>query len=284
MTVVWNYKDYPSGNPTNNPPTGSAVVQIVGPVGGFFTANYPSPNLLAVNGDGLPVVVNGIANDTLDYNRITSVSFSRIDGLPDNCQPGIPDLPSQPPVILPPLTPPIPTPRPFVIPIILPPVILINGEVQFNFEINLGEGAIQVGLNLNTGDISFNIGGNNGDCCSPGTEPVDPGEEIPGEPPPVPPETKVLAGIIVKTKIIGEIKATEIFSPTGASVFAPRLGLVSFSFSINGASAWSEDVDLKRLVQWVPVSGPFYASGWDIIPEGGVSVSVRPVYINGPKV
>lgn len=274
MTVVWNYKIYPSGESTTNPPQGSAVLQVQGPITSFYTDSYPSPNLKARNAQGAVYNVNSISNDTLDYDRILSVSFVRNDGLPDNCQPGR-DRPISPPVTL-------PDPRgPGLPPIIITPIapIVIAPVTIFpRFIVDVGGIPVTINVNVNTGDIS--IGGPGelppGCCSSPPDIDQPPPPELPDEPPL---EEEYLTGVHTRATLSAEIKATEIIgSGADKSIFAPRLGSVSFLVRAGSLQSWTEDYDIKMQSQFFPVPAGLFATDYQVIEIPGVTVTVVPVY------
>jgi hypothetical protein len=275
MTVTWLYKLYPSGAPTNNPPSGSAVVPVLGPITSFFTDDYPSPNLKARNSAGTVYNVNSIFNDTLDFGAITSVTFSRIDGQPDICQPD-PNRPIAPPITIP--DPRSPTAPPIIITPIVPIVIAPIGIFP-RFIVDIGGVDLNVNINIRTGDISI---GGPGElppecCCLPPRPPVDTDPPPPGEPPQ---ETQYLVGIHTRATISDEVKATEIIGSVGdRSIYAPRLGSVNFLLRAGTLQSWSRDYDIKMQSQFIPVEGDYYATDYQVIEIPGVSVSVTPVYV-----
>lgn len=275
MTVSWLYKLYPSGAPTDNPPSGSAVIPVLGPIVSFYTDSYPSPSLKARNAAGTVYNVNSIFNDTLDFGAITSVTFSRIDGQPDICQPS-PDRTIGPPITIP--DPRSPTLPPVVV-IPIAPIIIAPIGIFPRFIVNIGGIDVNVSINIRTGDISI---GGPGDlppecCCLPPRPPVDIDPPPPGEPPQ---ETQYMVGLHTRAVIADEVKATEIIGSVGdQSIYAPRLGSVNFLLRAGTLQSWSRDYDIKMRSQFIAVEGDYYATDYQVIEIPGVSITVTPVYV-----
>jgi hypothetical protein len=277
MTVVWNYKLYPSGDPTNNPPQGSAVIPITGPISGLYTDGYPSPNLIARNSAGTTFVVNGISNDALDYGEILSVSFVRDDGLPDNCQPpGL--VPVAPPITVPdprgPLLPPI-----VIVP--LAPVFITPITPTLNFNVDIGGVEFNLNVDINTGDTTVLPPGEvPANCCvpklrSPPSDPIDPEDQGP--------DLQYIAGIHTRIVVNEPNTFTQILAESGGqNIFAPRLGSISFKVRAGSKVGWTPDIDIKHLRQWTAVPGDLYATDYQVISGYNVSIQASPVYYEPP--
>jgi hypothetical protein len=275
MTVVWDFALYPSGEPSDNPPTGSAILPVLGPIVSFYTDSYPSPNLKALNAAGTVYNVGSISNDNYDYGEITSVTFARIDGQPDICQPD-PNRPIAPPITIP--DPRLPTAPPIIITPIAPIIVAPIG-IYPRFVVDIGGVELTATVNVRTGDISI---GGPGDlppdcCCLPPRPPVNTDPPPPGEPPQ---ETQYLVGIHTRATISDEVKATEIIGSVGdRSIYVPRLGSVNFLLRAGTLQSWSRDYDIKMQSQFIAVEGDYYATNYQVIEIPGVSISVTPVYV-----
>jgi hypothetical protein len=274
MEVAWKYKRYPSGAPTDNPPSGSAVISVLGPITAFFTDDYPSPDLKARNSAGTVYTVYSIFNDTLDFGAITSVTFSRIDGQPDICQPD-PNRPIAPPITIP--DPRLPSLPPITITPIAPIIIAPIGIFP-RFVVDIGGINLTANVNVSTGDITIGAPGEfpPGCCCSPPGRRFPPGLVDPDEPDPA---VNYLIGVHTRCAVSENVKATEIIGEIGdKSIYAPRLGSVNFLIEAGGKQSWSRDYDIKMQRQFFSVEGPYYATDYQVIAIPGVDVTVTPVY------
>ena len=197
-------------------------------------------------------------------------------------------------------------------PVVGPINITNNGQVTVSVVVNVGGPSlsvpvtIPVTVNLPDFSVEVNVGGSGGDtpvdqpsdpsnppkplppvCCEPVLEPgpiVGEPEDEPAENEPIPPGKK-LVGIRVSSSVNPvTAKATRIFQTSPAeSLWVPRLGNVYFRVTADDGdggtvTAETQDSPVKLLSQYFPVPEGAAVSGWRVVPEKGVQVSVLPLY------
>lgn len=108
-----------------------------------------------------------------------------------------------------------------------------------------------------------------------------------GEPPPpdypteLPESTqgrRVIVGAIVTATTVTLGKKTEIYQEVNPDIFAPRIGNLSFLISTDKGVAWTEDIPIKNVRQFVTC--PFYLGAVDVAAtaEDGFELDVVPVF------
>lgn len=108
-----------------------------------------------------------------------------------------------------------------------------------------------------------------------------------GEPPPpdypteLPESTqgrRVIVGAIVTATTVTLGKKTEIDQEVNPDIFAPRIGNLSFLISTDKGVAWTEDIPIKNVRQFVTC--PFYLGAVDVAAtaEEGFELDVVPVF------
>lgn len=213
----------------------------------------------------------------------------RVDGLPDDCSDGTPNIP-----------PPVPVPDipgdividdpagPITIPVgvgFLIPVITVSGELNVGFDLRGSEFELSGTLNVSTGDINLNFGGNKPDnklCCLPEFPDFDPPptDDDPDEEE----DDRIIDGVVVTTTMVQEgIKPSTIGQQLGPDFYHPRLGNVHFKIKIGSAFVWTEDIPVRNRQQYVPCPISFGAAGVVGDPIQGVQWTLTPVYRTIPR-
>jgi len=100
----------------------------------------------------------------------------------------------------------------------------------------------------------------------------------PTEDPDQPEYTRVMSAAIVTT-ITPSPKSSVIFQSDGVDVYAPDLGLVKFKIQVGNKSAWTEDIKIKNLRQFVPV--PWENGAIDVVgtPRSGGAFQITPIFV-----
>lgn len=251
------------GNVFNGPFTG--VVE--GPkVGGsrrfyFVNPNYPAGSFLAY---------------TIDdswLNPRPYITLIPVSGNPDNCgnrprpQP-LPESDRTAPININNNTGPV---------IFFPPIINVNGDLQVPFNVDVGGLNIDGTIELNTGDITFNFGG----------QPTDPNAPVVPTPDGTVPSADMddpennkkanIIGVIVVSTRVSDTTATEVPSATTPELFIPRLADVLFKIRIKNKSHWTSDIPVKTKNAYIPCPGEIDAIDVKIIQRKGWSSSITPV-------
>lgn len=170
----------------------------------------------------------------------------------------------------------------------------LNLNIPFTLKLNVTP-TVQItgNFNLNTGDVNYSAGNPSlpGSDCSPTsgdfvpdpnlpTRPIDIPPDVP-EPPPNPDKPQyrkqIRGAIVTVTSITDEV--TTLYQTDNPDVFIPDLGLISFQISVNGKSAWTEDMRVKNKRQFFTC--PWIGGAVDVrgTPRPGVQFTVTPVYV-----
>lgn len=160
------------------------------------------------------------------------------------------------------------------------PIIDVDGNLIFPFEICLVSICFDFDVNLSTGDISFNFGGNPGDspCCPSVDE--DPPETEDEDDPPEPEDETRYVGVITKASENGEyIRATELGDLDQNSLFVPRIGVVRFLVEVGGRRSYSVDYPIKQVSQFTSYDGPGEVYDWRVLGGEGFDFEVHGVAI-----
>lgn len=123
-------------------------------------------------------------------------------------------------------------------------------------------------------EFSINLGGYTD------TIPQLPGTEIPS---PTPDRTRVILGAIVTvTSLPQDRSQTQIFQGPNPDIFIPRLGYVSFYVAVEGGTAWTGEIPIKNVRQFVPC--PYLGGAVDVrgTAEPGYTIEVKPVFAPTP--
>ena len=304
-----------SADASGTPFPGTEVSYISPPLEGPITQIGSGPNPQVANrlqylikyDSGLQEIRFGNVDTTGPVKQliVTDSLLVRSDGLPDDC--------GNPPPIY-------PSPDPndvfidvditytdddlidITIPVtitIAPSFIAGDLSLSIPFQITSSIDAdlnINGSINLNTGDIDLNfspkitVPGLDGSCDPlpfPDSNPPDFPDGVPSPDPENDPDEipSRIIGVVV-TSVVEVLTATEIFQTDNPNIFAPRLGNIAFYVDLGGVKAWTEDIPVRNLRQYIecPVSGGAIAVGGT--PAPGVSWELTPIYaqINDPIV
>lgn len=264
---------------------------LIGPINGFREA-FTGTGTCGPTVWQLFVTLNGVESLLLQYQPLPRgrreggyslevLSVVRQDGQPDNC--------GSPPVIIPPYN-----PTTITINIeyedndnitinedvnvtVFAPIVLIGGAIIAPITITgndfslVGEVALNGEFELSfSPDITLNIGG------SVDEDPPPPGRPI--ELPEVGPSSRAIIGAIVTVTDAQGGRATQIGQGTNPDIFAPRLGNISFYVSTSRGTAWTTDVPIKNVRQYVQCPYPFGAVDVAGTPETGYAFDIQPVF------
>jgi hypothetical protein len=241
-----------------------------GPIKGI-TPGANGNGVFILHGTNLTTVaIDPVPTNTYDDMEITSVQ--RIDGLPDDCGNYSP----------PPLTDPERR-RPININnndgdiIFAFPILNVNGDLTVPFNLNVGELNLSGEVELNTGDINFNFGG----------QPTDPDTpEVPtpdGEPPdgddddPEDDKPANIIGVVVVSRQSGNAPATELTFPNSPNVLIPRVATVQFKIRIKNKSHWTSEIPVRSKNAYIHCPAEIDAIDVVTTSDPGWIVSATPV-------
>ena len=295
---------------------------IFGPINGFTVSPTGegfklSMQVRAQSRDGTPLIGSPIGsgggdvppagNQAVRNLRVSNISITRNDGLPDNC--------GNPPPVFPPGTPDPTDPRPpdTVINIDLPDIgpvnITFSPTVGIIYVNNQGDFIVPVTVNVvePTIDIDFDIDiGVNISRPDEPPQPIDPSpprnpDDRPEEkdcpppqdcndepetedPDPEPPEEGRKNYRIIGVTVLSAVNrtfvpATEILQPAGPNIWAPRLGYIRFVYELTEEDrTYSEDIPVKLINQYIETPQKDLRCIQVIgNPERGVSFELIPV-------
>lgn len=268
---------------------------IFGPINGFTVSPEDegfklSMQVRANSRDGTPLIGSPIGsgggdippagNQAVRNLRVSNISITRNDGLPDNC--------GDPPPVFPPGTPNPTDPRPpdttinIDLPDIGPVDITFSPTVGIVYVNNQGDFIVPVTVSVfdttNNIDLDIDIGINISDPTAP-PEPIDPSppknpddrpeepdcppvercddgpeEEPPEEEPPIEERAYVnIAGVAVLAAVNPlVVAATEVLQLNGPNIWVPRLGYIRFGYEMpEGDIVYSEDIPVKLTNQLI---------------------------------
>lgn len=177
--------------------------------------------------------------------------------------------------------------------IIARPTVNFNGELNIPVRILIPGITIPITGNFNVNRPEFNFNFNNPNYApspEPGPDDYNSPDNTPPIPPGVPPSIQPPSPIesspqsfrVLRGCIVTVTKA----SPTNSiinqndnpDIYAPNLGYVNFLIAIGQRTAWTEDIPVKNLRQFV--SCPWEGGAIDVkgTPRVGVIWSISPVY------
>ena len=165
----------------------------------------------------------------------------------------------------------------------------INVPVHIDAQLDVPIG-IDAAINLTTGDINFNFGGNSGGGGgSPGgADTVTPDDEVPEPPAGVPPALpvndnptpdepkKVIVGVLVTVSEVPQ-KWGKVFQDSNPDIWVPRLGNVQFRVRVGGVEGWTDPVEVRQVRQLVECRWPEGAIECRGTPEPGVVWALNPI-------
>lgn len=171
----------------------------------------------------------------------------------------------------------------------------INVPVTVNTGIDLGgvELKFEANVNINTGNVSFNFGGNTTNNffgseneCDDGFDFTDDPPEIPTdvpepEPDPEEEEKRIIVGVLVTVLSVDPTtKASQIAQGSNPTIYAPSLGHVNFYCEVGEASigGWTSDVQVKNKRNLILCPWEEGATAVEGTPQPGVSWILTPIY------
>lgn len=276
-------------------PGPSSVVIMQGPLGDFVKPfqrtggiRLYGPPLVLNDGSssgqtGFEAIGNSVntTNRTGGNNEIISAvitSVTRIDGQPDVCEEQI----TPPPFINDPISYEGPegdnvvvSPKISFNPVVISP----SGKLTIPVNILLNNNNLDANFNLNTGDISFELGGGDSDksdCCLPPQLPEEPPME--DDDPPPPEEETIIQGVVVVCSLNSDLRATEVAQENIPDLYFPDLGSVVFRVKLGNSFFWlaPQKINLRR--QFVICPWERGAVSVRVSQRSGVNISHKPVY------
>lgn len=211
-------------------------------------ANNPNPGSTSV-----------VRSNVASFN-ITQ-SYSRVDGLPDDCGSEEPEFP--PPNITnvdididydsdggPTITLPIGV-------LFAPVYVSLNGELNVPFTVNVnGEFSLIGELQLTpTFEVNFDFGGKgSGRGQNDENIPLE-NEEDAGDDPVDNPDSTII-GVVVRSSFGSVARATRIPQNVAPTVLAPRIANVAFAIRVGSLVAWTTDIPVKSVNAYVACPAP----------------------------
>lgn len=208
-------------------------------------------------------------------DEVVNPSFTyiqRVDGLPDDCEREPPE-----PLPEPDRTQPVTINNINGAVIFAFPILNINGDLQVGFTLEVGELKLSGTVELNTGDINFNFGGQPTDPDAPTVPTPD------GVPPdadfddPEPEKKANIIGVIVVSTSLGSNAATEVPKKFMPDLYIPRMADVSFQIRIKNKTHWTSDLPVKSKNAYIPCPGEIDAIDVVVEPQPGWQVFATPV-------
>jgi hypothetical protein len=142
------------------------------------------------------------------------------------------------------------------------------GDLNFNAEIQLTP-TFEV-------EISLPDGGFGGQPDDPELPPSgDPSLDEPD--PPAGPDGNIV-GVVVRSTRFGPVRATTIFQEGMPDILAPRIANVRFLCRFGGITAWTSDLPVKGVNEYIPCPSPFGAIDVIVVAETNwstVSTAIR---------
>lgn len=255
---------------------------VLGPIGGIVKQGaYATKKLGVSSAEGFVVVVENTAAE-VDYANARDLIVVRRDGLADNCGGDVP--PVYPPLLPGDTTVDIDVNNSTGPVFFFPPILNINGDLSVPFNFDVGGVELNGELQLNTGDINLNFGGQP-------TDPPIPKLPTPDDNPPPgdmdDPEPEKLAniiGVIVISTRTTDLSVTEVPQSVMPDIYIPRLADVSFQIRIGNKTHWTSDIPVKSRNAWIPLLGEISAIDVGVQSRRGWTHSATPVRAIAPPV
>ncbi len=252
-------------------PSTNFVENVVGPISSFKITSASSPQQITVVERDGPRLVRDF-NSTSVISDLRDVVYTRSDGQADNCPP--------PPIV------PLPEAdrtRPITINNITGvvafafPTLNVNGDLQVGFTLEVGELELSGTVELNTGDINFNFGGQPTDPDAP--EVPTPDGDVPDSPDDDPEEEKPanIIGVVVVSTELGNATATEVLFPNSPNVLVPRCATVQFKIRIKNKAHWTSEIPVRSRNAYIHCPGEIDAIGVVVTTDPGWVVAFTPV-------
>jgi len=295
--ITFSGGGYPNGTCTVDNSSGSFTV--VGPVRGPFTDSVSPPpgGPLCPGTSGTRVYLRTGPSQNIEplvgYSFgafLNSISVSPESG-PDNCGDIPPEYPDPAPID-------IDVDITFddvlgvevTIPVNInysPSTVNFDGSVRVPISVNVNPDiTIDGSINLSTGDVTFNLGGNN----PPGRTDEEPETELPPDDEPDPPDDEPpppgfgIAGVFVYSNRVSRTRETIIPFNIAGSILAPRIASVKFEILGGDLGAWTTDIDVKGVSAFVPCPVEWGASRVQVRWEPGWDGQFIPLYRDLPSV
>jgi len=157
------------------------------------------------------------------------------------------------------------------------PTLNINGDLQVGFTLDVGELNVSGTVELNTGDIAFNFGGQptdpgapqvpTPDADVPTSEDDDPDEEKPAN----------IIGVVVVSQENGNAPATELSFPNSPNVLTPRTATVQFKIRIKNKSHWTSEIPVRSRNSYIHCPSEIDAIDVVVTSDPGWIVFATPV-------
>jgi len=157
------------------------------------------------------------------------------------------------------------------------PILNINGDLQVAFELEVGELNLSGTVELNTGDINFNFGGQPTDPDAP--QVPTPDDDVPPADDDDPEEDKKanIIGVVVVSQETNNPTATELLFPNSPNVFIPRTATVQFKIRIKNKSHWTSEIPVRSKNAYIHCPGDIDAIDVIVTSDPGWSVVSTPV-------
>lgn len=261
----------------------SGNVRVFGPVLSLRIREFQPPNQTGTS-KIVEVLCRGVSSCASEPQWVTYVNtpdaivnpsftyIQRVDGLPDDCE-------AVPP---PPLSEEDRT-RPVTINnidgavVFAFPILNVNGDLQVGFTLEVGELNLSGTVELNTGDIDFNFGGQPTDPDAP--QVPTPDGDVPDSDNDDPENDKPanIIGVVVVSQEIGNAPATEVGFPNSPNVLIPRTATVQFKIRIKNKSHWTSEIPVRSKNAYIHCPGEIDAIDVAVTSDPGWLVFSTPV-------
>lgn len=241
--------------------------------------------------------------------QVGSISVERLDGQPDNC--GDPD-PIPPDPIPTGGLPPAPINFDFAPDINNPSVtvnvtgtavvlpVFVNAKAEINVPVSLSLNVdnqgdlleVNANVNLSTGDVTINVGGNGGNR-TPGQDDCEPDYTEPTEDPPPSPvdtgkteqprpdegEEVIIGALVTVTSISPNARPTLLGQDDNPDIYVPSLGHINFlcRAGAGAVGGWLPDQQVKNRRCLIPCDWPYGAVDVKGTPQPGVTWQITPI-------
>lgn len=89
---------------------------------------------------------------------------------------------------------------------------------------------------------------------------------------------RTIIGAVIRVTSLAEPKVTTILQGSNPDIYVPRLGNINFFISVSGGCAWSEDIPVRSVNQYIHCPTPLGAIAVRGTPSQGVSWEITPIY------
>lgn len=281
--VTVQYSDVLSGTPRSF----SATREVIGPVLGLgpFSSSDGELSILTATGNsrtGLVTIPFPCVTDPTNFTNCSAqiTSIVRTDGFPDDCGDPPPIFPEPGPIVVnppdivydPDTGPSITVP----IGIIYAPVVVTaNGTITIPVTVDVGginlDGSFDLFPNAEINLFPNGLFGGGGTADNPALTDPEPGSEGQDEPEDEPGPDETIIAVVVRSNKDGFTRASEVTQDSLPTLYAPRLGNVSFRIRNGSLTAWTPPQPIQFTDQHIPCPSPYGAldvavwwdSGWE---------------------